>query len=112
MVWVTKELDILTQKIEIIPGSISDHNPVSWQLKNNNEEVKRWIINEDILDKMEIMEHVRKDIKDYFDCNLTSDVNLSIVWDAFKAVVRGRLINWNLIEKNKTKRNRCRFKMK
>lgn len=61
--------------------------------------LKRWIINEDILDKIEIVECLRKDIKDYFELNLTSDVNLSTIWDAFKAVIRGRLINWNSIEK-------------
>lgn len=58
MVWVIKELEILAQKTEIMPSNISDHNLVLWQLKSKQVGVKRWIINEDILDKMEIVEHL------------------------------------------------------
>lgn len=101
MVCVSKELELLTQKIEIMPGNISDHSPILWQMKDNPKLVKRWIINKDILNKQEIVESLRKDIQDNFDMNLTPGMNLAMVWDAFKVVIRGRLINWNSIEKTR-----------
>lgn len=30
-------------------------------------------------------------------------MNIATTWDAFKSVIRGRLINWNSIEKSKQK---------
>lgn len=95
MLWASKELDLLMQKIEIMPSNISDHNPLFWQMKEDIQGVKSWIINEGILDKQDIIENLRKDIQDYFEMNLTPNMNLSLIWDAFKAVIRGRLINWN-----------------
>lgn len=63
----------------------------------------RWIINEDILDKHEIVEALTKQIQEYFDINTTPDMNLSVIWDTFKVVIRGRLIQWNSTEKKKYK---------
>lgn len=79
MVWVTKELELITKKIEIMTSSISDHNPILWQSLDNNDQRKRWIINEDLLDKQEIIENIKKDIQEYFTINLTPDMNASVI---------------------------------
>lgn len=69
MLWMTKELDLLTEKVEIMLGQISDHIPILWKTIGKHETERRWIINEDTLDKKEILDSLRKDIKDYFDLN-------------------------------------------
>lgn len=46
MIWASKELELLAQKIEIMTANISDHNLLSWQIKDL-EKTRRWIINED-----------------------------------------------------------------
>lgn len=102
-VWVTKELDTVTEKVEILSSSISDHNPILWQMKDGLQGFWKWRLNEDILDKSEIVNNLKKDIKDYFDLNLSPNIKLSVVWDALKAVIRGRLIKWNIIERARKK---------
>lgn len=47
---------------------------------------------------------MKKDIQNYFELNSTPDVNLSTIWDEFKAVIRRRLISWNSIAKAKRKK--------
>lgn len=79
MVWVTKELELITKKIEIMTSSISDHNLILWQSLDNNDQRKRWIINQDLLDKQEIIENIKKDIQEYFTINLTPDMNASVI---------------------------------
>lgn len=54
MMWMTKELDLLTKKVEIMPGGLSDHNPILWNATEKYISERRWIINEEILDKKEI----------------------------------------------------------
>lgn len=103
MLWATKELQLLTKKVEILTSSISDHNPIVWQLSDGTERRRRWILNEDLLDKQEIVEILRKEIHEYFNINTSPDINLSVIWDAFKAVIRGKLIQWNFREKKKRK---------
>lgn len=65
---------------------------------------RRWILNEDILDKQAITDSLRKDIKEFFDLNLTPGMNTATIWDAFKAVIKGRLLNWNAIEKTRNEK--------
>lgn len=50
MVWATKELDTLTEKAEILTSSLSDHNPMLWQMIGGIYCFRRWRLNEDILD--------------------------------------------------------------
>lgn len=103
MVWMTKELGISTNKVEILTSSLSDHSPILWQMNGDKYGTLRWRLNQGILDNSEIVQHLKKDITEYFDTNLTPDMKLSTVWDAFKAVLRGRMIKWNSIEKKKRK---------
>lgn len=73
----------------------SDYNPQNWQLKETSRLYGTWRINEDLLDKQEVVDQRKKEIKEYFEINLNSETKLTTVWDAFKAVIRGSLINFN-----------------
>lgn len=48
MVWISKELELLTSKIDILPRSVSDHNPIIWKAKKVTEINKIWRINRPI----------------------------------------------------------------
>lgn len=87
MVWTTKELDILTDKVEILSSGLSDHNLVLWQMNEGMFGLRGWRFNEDILDNSEIVESLKKDINDYFELNLSPYMKISTIWDAFKAVL-------------------------
>lgn len=99
MIWSSKELELMTQKIEILTTSISDHNPIRWQLKMDKTKRKRWIINEDLLHSEENIRRLKEEINEYF--KLNDEVKTTVVWDAFKAVLRGQLIKLNAITKSK-----------
>lgn len=58
-----------------MPGNVLDHNPLLWQTTDKAETLRRWILNEDLLDKQEIIDSLRKDIKDYFDLNSTPNMD-------------------------------------
>lgn len=62
---------------------------------------KRWRLNKDLLHNAEIVENLKRDIKEYFEINTSPELKPSLVWDAFKAVIRGSIIKWNIIEKKK-----------
>lgn len=49
MVWMTKELDLIMKKVEIMPGGISDHNPILWTALGEENSEGRSIINEELL---------------------------------------------------------------
>lgn len=106
MIWAMKEIELETHKIEIVTASISDHSPICWTWKNENKRQKRWIINEDLLEQEENLNSLKKEIKEYFDFNLNTvlEVKMPVVWDAFKSVLRGRLISMNAAHKKKKKK--------
>lgn len=62
MIWISKSLETLTKRIEILPKELSDHNPVLWVGKIK---IKRshWHANEDLLYKKENIEHIRNETK-------------------------------------------------
>lgn len=46
MIWVSKKLEVLMSKTEILPKIISDHNPVLWSLRSEWKERLSWQISD------------------------------------------------------------------
>lgn len=42
MIWVSKNLEVLTSKIEILPKSISNYNPVLWAVRPKKKKKMPW----------------------------------------------------------------------
>lgn len=79
---------------EIGPCTISDHNPVYVQVfLAKNKRSTLWRLNTNILNYPETKESLRVAIKEYFELNDNNEVSPGILWDAFKAVIRGKIIN-------------------
>lgn len=58
-------------------------------------------MNEDLLNLEEIMEQLKKNAVEYFKYNLDKEVNIQVIWDAYKAVLREILIKLNSEQKKK-----------
>lgn len=101
MVWISKELELLTNEVDILPRMLSDHSPIIWKMKDMQEMHKIWRINEDLLDRHEIVDQIKVEIKNYFEINTTPQMKSSTMWDAFKVVIRGKLINLNTMVRKK-----------
>lgn len=65
-------------------------------IKNKNKKVYRWRLNENLLEKAENVEYIRKEIDMFFENNWDKEVKNFIEWDTFKAFIRGILIALNI----------------
>uniref|UniRef100_A0A803TZ67 Reverse transcriptase domain-containing protein n=1 Tax=Anolis carolinensis TaxID=28377 RepID=A0A803TZ67_ANOCA len=99
MIWSTKTISTKINKISILPRKDTDHCPLELKL-NYKPGMKKWRLNENLLQKEEDIEKNKKLLKEYFLFNTTADVDDGIIWDASKAVMRGNFIQQNAI-KNK-----------
>lgn len=52
-----------------------DHNPILWQKEGKPGNFKKWRINEDLLNKREIVDQIKTDIKSYFKINTTPEIS-------------------------------------
>lgn len=81
---------------------VSDHAGVYLRL---NLEVQPkntiWRLNASLLNDNLCKEYIKKEIEEYLEFNTTEEVSPSVLWDAAKAVLRGRLIMWSARNKKK-----------
>lgn len=49
------------------------------------------------------MDQIKKEIKNYFEINTTPEIKPAILWDAFKAVLRGKRRSLNSKQRKKEK---------
>ena len=83
------------RKIEIISNIFSDHNTMRLErnyreksLKNTN--TRR--LNNTLLNNKEITEEIKEEIKKYLETNDNENMMTKNLWDAAKAVLRGKFI--------------------
>ena len=66
-------------------------------IKNTNT----WRLNNTLLNKQEITEEIKEEIKKYLETNDNENMMTQNLWDAAKAVVRGKFIATILPSRNK-----------
>lgn len=72
---------------------MSDHNPVFLKIcLNNRTRHTVWRLNTGILNSEQRKERIKADITKYIEENDNGAVDPTILWDAMKAVIRGKLI--------------------
>ena len=84
---------------------ISDHSPLTCTL-NIKEMVKprmNWRLNPLLLTEKEFCDYLKKQISLYFDTNDNSDTTPPILWEAFKAFLRGTIISFEASRRKKNK---------
>ena len=85
----------MKKKIEIISNIFSDHNVMRLEVNYRETNVKNtntWRLNNTLLNKQEITEEIKEDIKKYLETNDSENTTIQNLWDAAKAVLRGKLI--------------------
>jgi len=70
---------------------LSDHSPVYLKLQDHRNTL--WRLNIHILNHMK--DQIRKDIADFLEQNDNGEVTPPILWDACKAVLRGKIIGYS-----------------
>ena len=73
----------------------SDHNAMRLEINYREKNVKNsntWKLNSTLLNKQEITEEITEEIKKYLETNDNENMTLQNLWDAAKAVLRGKFI--------------------
>ena len=84
------------KKIEIISSIFSDHNAMRLDINYRKKTVKNtntWRLNSMLLNNQEITEEIREEIKKYLVTNNSENTMTQNLWDAAKAVLRGKIID-------------------
>uniref|UniRef100_A0A4X1W0R5 RNA-directed DNA polymerase n=2 Tax=Sus scrofa TaxID=9823 RepID=A0A4X1W0R5_PIG len=83
------------KKIEIISSIFSHHNAIRLEINNNKKTAKTtntWRRSNMLLNNQWITEEIKEEIKKYLVANDNKDTTLQNLWDAAKAVLRGKFI--------------------
>lgn len=74
-------------------ADVSDHNAIYVKISLGEEKRNTlWRLNLGILNNKSVVDQIRIEIKRYLEENNNGEVDPSILWDALKAVIRGKLI--------------------
>ena len=83
------------KKIEIVSSIFSDHNAMRLDInyrKRFVKNIKTWRLNNTLLNNQVITEEIKEEIKKYLETNDNGDMMTQNLWDAAKAVIRGKFI--------------------
>ena len=83
------------KKTEIISSIFSNHNAMRLDINYRKKSVKNtnpWRLNSTLLNSQEITEEIKEEIKDYLESNDNGNMITQNLWDAAKAVLRGKFI--------------------
>ena len=83
------------KKIEIVSSIFSDHNAMRLDINYRKKSVRNtntWRLNNTLLNNQEITEEIKQEIKKYLETNDNENTTTQNLWDAAKAVLRGKFI--------------------
>ena len=83
------------KKIEVISSIFSDHNAMRLDINYGKESVKNTNIlrpNNTLLNNQEIIKEIKEEIKKYLETNDNENMTTQNLWDAAKAVLRGKFL--------------------
>ena len=83
------------KKIEIISSIFSDHNTIRLDInykKKNCKNTNTWRLNNMFLNNQQVTEEVKREIKQFLETNDNENMTTQNLWDAAKAVLRGKFI--------------------
>ena len=93
--WATNQTSGNFKKTEIILSIFSDHNTIRLEINNKKKTAKNtnmWRLNNMLLNNQWITEEIKEEIKKYLEANDKKDMTLQKLWDAAKAIPRGKFI--------------------
>ena len=83
------------KRIEIIPCTLSDPNTMKLEInhrKKSGKPPKAWKLKNTLLKNEWVKQAVREEIKKYMETNENENTTIQTLWDAAKAVLRGKYI--------------------
>ena len=91
--YTQKENMELVQSCQIGVADVSDHNALYMKVcLSDKKRNTLWRLNVGLLNSEPVINQIKTDIENYLTENDNGETNPTIVWDALKAVIRGKLI--------------------
>ena len=103
------------KKIVFVSSIFSDHNAMRLDINYRKKSVKNkntWRLNNTLLNNQEITEEIKEEIKKYLETNDNGDTTTQNLWDAAKAVLRGKFIVIQSYSRNKNISNNLTLHIK
>ena len=94
------------KKIEIISSIFSDHNATRLDINYKKKTVRNkntWRLNNMFLNNQQVPEEIKREIKKFLETNDNENTTTQNLWDAAKAVLRGKFIEIQSYFKNQEK---------
>ena len=84
------------KKVEIISNIFSDHNTmrqdINYKEKKTIRNTNTWRLNNMFLNNQQVTEEIKREIKKFLETNDNKNMTTQNLWDAAKAVLRGKFI--------------------
>ena len=83
------------KKMEIISSIFSDHNAMRLGINYKKKSLRNtntWRLNNTFLNNQQVTEEIKKEIKKFLETNNNENTTTQNLWDAAKAVLRGKFI--------------------
>ena len=83
------------KKIEIISTLFSDYNTLRLDINYKKKTVRNtntWRLNNSFLNNQQVTEEIKREIKKFLETNDNENITTQNLWDAAKAVLRGKFI--------------------
>ena len=83
------------KKIEVVSSIFSNHNGMRLDINYRKKTVKNtntWRLNNTLLNNQEITEEIKEEIRKYLETNDNENTMIQNLWDAAKAILRGKFI--------------------
>ena len=83
------------KSMEIISSIFSDHNSMKLEInhrKRNEKKLITWRLNNMLLKTQRVNDEIKEEIRKYLETNDNENTTIQNLWDAAKAVLRGKFI--------------------
>ena len=83
------------KKIEIIYSTFSDHNAMRLDINYKKKTVRNtntWRVNNMFLNNQQVTEEIKREIKKFLETNDNENMTTQNLWNAAKAVLRGKFL--------------------
>uniref|UniRef100_A0A803TS93 Reverse transcriptase domain-containing protein n=1 Tax=Anolis carolinensis TaxID=28377 RepID=A0A803TS93_ANOCA len=102
MVWSSNSIVTKVSDMKILARDKSDHSPIELTL-NYKPSCYKWRLDENLIKSEEDINRYKELTKEFFKINSSGETKTQIIWDTYKAVMRGYLIQ------QKARKNRQKF---